>query len=369
MSAEPLRIGVVGGGLIAQAVHLPRLAADPARFAVVGIADPSPKVIGALAARYAPAHGYLDWRDLLDREELDAVAVCSPHSTHAEVVLAALDRGLHAFVEKPLCITVEDAERIAERAHATGLVVQVGYMKRHSDAYAAFVGALPAADGLRIVDVVTYDPWMAREPFVPWREMVQADDVPAAVRRAGAADEARQVEQAVGRGDPETVRAFSYTFLACLVHDVNLVHGALDALGLDAPAEAVAGSAGAGGDAAAGTLRLPGGGVWQISWALLRRLMHFEERVTLLFDDGVHELRFPMPYDPALPAVHRVVDAPDGAHRDRGAEHVTDSYAAELSAFHSGVRAGAPNRTPPEQSIRDLALLRDLFLRADPGRQ
>ena len=92
MSAEPLRIGVVGGGLIAQAVHLPRLAADPARFAVVGIADPSPKVIGALAARYAPAHGYLDWRDLLDREELDAVAVCSPHSTHAEVVLAALDR-------------------------------------------------------------------------------------------------------------------------------------------------------------------------------------------------------------------------------------------------------------------------------------
>ena len=96
--------------------------------------------------------------------------------------------------------------------------------------------------------------------------------------------------------------------------------------------------------------------------------MHFEERVTLLFDDGVHELRFPMPYDPALPAVHRVVDAPDGAHRDR--EHVTDSYAAELSAFHSSVRAGAPNRTPPEQSIRDLALLRDLFLiRAYLGRQ
>ena len=362
MSAEPLRIGVVGGGLIAQAIHLPRLAAAPERFAIAGVADPSRRVIEALAARYAPARGYLDWRELLEHEELDAVAVCSPHSTHAEVVLAALDRGVHAFVEKPLCVTVEDAEAIAERARGTGLVVQVGYMKRYSDACAAFTRDLPEAAGLRGIDVVTYDPWMAREPFVPWGEMVQADDVPAAVRAAGAADEARQVEQAVGRADPETVRAFSYTFLACLVHDVNLVHGVLEALGLDGPVEAVWSAARADGDAAAGTLRLPGGAVWHSTFALLRRIEHFEERLTLLFDDGVHELRFAMPYDPTLPVVHRVVDAPGGVHRERSAEHRTDSYAAELARFHDCVRDGAPNLTPPAQSIRDLALLRDLYL-------
>ena len=362
MSAEPLRVGVVGGGLIAQAIHLPRLASAPGRFAVAGVADPSPRVIEALAARYAPARGYLDWRELLEREALDAVAVCSPHATHAEVVLAALDRGLHAFVEKPLCITVEDAEAIAERARSTGLVVQVGYMKRYTEAFAAFTRELPSAAGLRGIDVVTYDPWMAREPFVPWSEMVQADDVPAAVRAAGAADEARQVEQAVGRGDAETVRAFSYTFLACLVHDVNLVHGMLEALGLDGPVEAVWSTARADGDAAAGTLRLPGGAAWHTTFALLRRIEHFEERVTLLFDEGVHELRFPMPYDAALPVLHRIVDAPGGAHRDRTAEHRTDSYAAELARFHDSVRAGAANLTPPEQSIRDLAVLRDLYL-------
>ena len=349
MSTGPLRIGVVGGGLIAQAVHLPRLAAAPERFAIAGVADPSPRVAEALAARYAPARGYLDWRELLEREELDAVAVCSPHSTHAEIVLAALDRGLHAFVEKPLCITVEDAWAIAERARARNRVVQVGYMKRYSDAYAALVAGLPEASGLRLVDVVTYDPWMAREPFVPWREMVQADDAPAAVRAAGAAAEARQVEQAVGRGDPETVRAFSYSFLACLVHDVNLVHGVLDTLGLDGPAAPLSGAVWAGGDAASATLRLPGGALWHCSWTLLRRLMHFEERITLLFDDGVHELRFPMPYDTAVPVAHRVVDAPAGVHRDRTAEHVTDAYAAELAHFHDCVRTGAPTLTPPSR--------------------
>jgi predicted dehydrogenase len=188
------------------------------------------------------------------------------------------------------------------------------------------------------------------------------------VRATGAAEEARQVEQAVGRGDPETVRAFSYTFLACLVHDVNLVNGVLDALGLDEHVEALTGAAWAGGDAAAGTLRLPGGGIWHLSWALLRRLEHFEERVTLLFDDGVHELRFPMPYDAGAPAVHRVIDAPGGRHRDRALEHVSDSYAAELAHFWSSVRTATPSRTPPEQSVRDLALLRDLFLCGDPGR-
>jgi predicted dehydrogenase len=362
MSAEPLRVGVVGGGLIAQAIHLPRLAAAPDRFAIAGVADPSPRVIEALAARYAPARGYLDWRELLEREELDAVAVCSPHSTHAEVVLAALDRGLHAFVEKPLCVTVEDAEAIAERARATGLVVQVGYMKRYSDAYAALTRDLPAVAGLRGIDVVTYDPWMAREPFVPWSDMVQADDVPADVRKAGADDEARQVEQAVGSGDAETVRAYSYTFLACLVHDVNLVHGVLDTLGLDDPVEAVWSAARADGDAAAATLRVPGGAVWHSTFALLRRIEHFEERITLLFDDGVHELRFPAPYDASLPVVYHIVDAPAGEHRERTAELITDSYAAELARFHDCVRAGATNLTPPEQSIRDLALLRDLFL-------
>ena len=95
--------------------------------------------------------------------------------------------------------------------------------------------------------------------------------------------------------------------------------------------------------------------------------MHFEERVILLFDDGVHELRFPMPYNAALPVTHRVVDTANGAHRDRTTEHVTGSYEAELAAFHACIRGGGPNPTPPELSIRDLELLRDLFLASSPA--
>jgi predicted dehydrogenase len=356
-----LRVGVVGGGLIAQAVHLPNLAAMPERFAIGAIADPSQRVREALAARHPGAAVHADWRDLIEREQLDAVVVCAPRATHAAVVRAALDSGLHVFVEKPLCISIEDADSICERTAAGRQVVQVGYMKRYTRAYEAFLEALPGSgDGLRLVDVVTYDPWMAREPFVPWSAMTPADDVPAEVLAAGVEDERRQVAQAVGADDPETVRAYSDTFLACLVHDVNLVHGALDRLGV-AEAQARESAAWAGGEAASASLRLPGGALWRTSWMLLRGLMTFEERARLYFDDAIHELVFPAPYHVQSPVAHRISSG-GGAHRVREAEFVDDPYRAELEHFHDCIVGGETCRTPPEQARRDLVALRDLYL-------
>jgi predicted dehydrogenase len=355
-----LRVGVVGCGLIAQAIHLPNLA-RLGEFAMVAVADPSARVREAVSARYPPARVHADWHVLLEREELDALVVCSPHSTHAEVVTAALEQGLHVFVEKPLCIAVEDADAIAELARAADRVVQVGYMKRFSRAYEALLGGLPASpDGVRLIDVVTYDPWMAREPFVPWSNMTPASDLPA----PDDTSERRQVAQAVGRDDPETVRAYSYTFLACLVHDVNLVHGALDHMGL-ARAEPRESAVWADGDAAAASLRLGGGALWRTSWMLLRGLMDFEERARFYFDDSVHELRLPVPYHTEAPAEHSVTSGEGGAHSVRKDSFVDDPYVAELRHFHACVTAGEACRTPPEQARRDIAVLRDLFLLRD----
>ena len=358
--SERLRTAVVGGGLIAQAIHLPNLARCADAFELVAIADVSLRVAEGLAAQYAPARGYTDWRAMLDAEEdLDAVVVCSPHATHAEVTLAALDRGLHVLVEKPLCIAPEDAHAIRRRRDETSLVVQVGYMKRYDPAHEAFVAALPSsADGLRFVDVVTYDPWMAREPFVPWSRMIRGEDVPEAVLEAGRAGEAEQVGRAVGADDPGTVRAYSYTFLACLVHDVNLVHGALDRLGVGAVVP-VSAAHWADGDAASFTARLPNGATWQCAWLLLRGMQEFRERAALYFADAVHELEMPAPYWPQAPRLHRVTGAPP-------TEHTGDAYVAELRHFHACIADGVTCRTPPEQGARDIELLRDLYRLTQP---
>ena len=78
---------------------------------------------------------------------LDAIVVCSPAGTHAEVVLAALDAGLHVFVEKPMCITLADADAIVAARDRAGQVVQVGTMKRYDPAVEAMLDELPDVGG------------------------------------------------------------------------------------------------------------------------------------------------------------------------------------------------------------------------------
>jgi predicted dehydrogenase len=122
-----VRIGVVGGGLIAQVAHLPALRALDARYTLVALAEPDDGVREALARRYGIA-AHADHRALLENHALDALLVCSPNGTHARVTLDALEAGLHVLVEKPLCLSPRDAEAIVSRACARDVVVQVGYM-------------------------------------------------------------------------------------------------------------------------------------------------------------------------------------------------------------------------------------------------
>lgn len=365
---ESLRTAVVGGGLIAQAAHLPNLRRLPGRFRLEALADPSAATREAAAARFGPLRTYADWRELLDAEALDALVVCSPHATHAEVTLAALDRGLHVLVEKPLCITVQDADRIAALARERERVVQVGYMKRFDPAVEALLERLPEEPGgLRFVDVVTYDPWMARAPFFRPDELTAAQDVPAAVLEAGREAERAQVEAAVGAGDPATVRAFSYTYLACLVHDVNLVHGALERLRAPLPATPVTSAHRADGKAASAVLEVADGVRWNCTWLLLDGLEEFQETVSLYFEDAIHTLRFPSPYLGAAPTRYEQVGGQDGTTVRHRRERLHESYMSELEHFHDCIVAGVACRTPPEQARQDLALLRDLFLAASPA--
>src|SRR6266581_1814624 len=105
-----VRVGVIGCGMVAQAEHLQNLLQLSDRFEIAALADPSPTVRDAIAARYAVASAYDDHRALLEAGEIDAVVISSPAATHAAIVVDALAADLHVFVEKPLCITLADAD-------------------------------------------------------------------------------------------------------------------------------------------------------------------------------------------------------------------------------------------------------------------
>lgn len=80
-----------------------------------------------VSARCPNARRYRDWREMLDKEkDLDAVVVSTPDHMHAAAAIAAMKRGLHVYVEKPLVRTFFEAERFRKVAEACGVVTQMG---------------------------------------------------------------------------------------------------------------------------------------------------------------------------------------------------------------------------------------------------
>lgn len=368
--SEVLRIGVVGGGLIAQAIHLPRIARLNDHFELVGIVDPSKAVRDALCARYPSARPYAEARAMLEAQNPDCVVVCSPNATHASVVLDALDAGAHVLVEKPLCINPSDSQRICGRRQETGRVVQVGYMKRFDPAFESLLESLPASGaGLRMIDVVTYDPYLPRAPFVSPDLLVTGTDIPTHLIDELKASERDQVEAALGRVSEGWVRTFTDIYLGALVHDINLVHGVVDSLGLAFPGTVLGSNHWADGNAADAYIRLSNGASWHCAWLLLEGLEEFRERASFYFGGVVHELQFSAPYLVEHAATHRIVRAAGSQHRSEVRQRIADSYLAQLKHFHACIVEGSACRNPPEQAALDIELLRDLFhrhLASDP---
>ena len=356
-----VRVGVVGGGLVAQAMHLNYLSAQRERFELVALAEPSATVRESLGARYGIRGLHTDYRALLDAGGIDAVVVCSPAGTHAGAVLDALAAGLHVFVEKPMCITLADADAIVVARERASRVVQVGTMKRFDPAYERMLAELPpSAERLRYVSVVVNDPEF--DPYFADGEIVRGDDIPSEVVETGRRAESEQVEAAVGAGDPDTVRAFSESYLGSLVHDLNVVHGLLEQMGEPLPAEVVSGDWWNEGRAVTGAIRLTNGARWDSAWIQLLDTFEYRETISLFFADSVRTLTFPSPWLKQHPTVYRRSERDGRANAVRIASSYEESFSRELAHFHACITEGASCRTPPEQARLDIEVLTRMFL-------
>ena len=97
-------------------------------FEIVGLVNRSPVDLPEELRGYPLTE---DFHEALGRLKPDCVCVATYTDSHAEYAVTAMEAGAHVFVEKPLAMTVADAQRVADRAHATGRKVVVGYILRH----------------------------------------------------------------------------------------------------------------------------------------------------------------------------------------------------------------------------------------------
>ena len=73
---------------------------------------------------------FTDHNEMLDAVELDAVSICTYNSTHAECTIDALNKGVHVLLEKPMCVTIEEAVEIMKAEKDSGKVLSIGFQPR-----------------------------------------------------------------------------------------------------------------------------------------------------------------------------------------------------------------------------------------------
>jgi predicted dehydrogenase len=121
--SEPVRMGVVGAGTLAQRGTLPHLAQDDVRDRVrmQAVCDPVEGRAEEMAARFGVPRAYASYDDLLDKGEVDAVTIASPIGLHYEQCKQALLAGKHVHVNKTMTTTVAEATELIDLAAERGL--------------------------------------------------------------------------------------------------------------------------------------------------------------------------------------------------------------------------------------------------------
>ncbi len=130
-SPSPLRVAVIGTGGYASGVHLPNLARLKSAI-LQATASKSGASATVAARKFGARYATSDYQAIIGDDSIDAVLIATRHSSHAELVLAALEAGKHVYVEKPMALTIADCLRIVAAQRRSGRVLRVGFNRRFS---------------------------------------------------------------------------------------------------------------------------------------------------------------------------------------------------------------------------------------------
>jgi predicted dehydrogenase len=134
MTGDHVRIGVIGTSWFADALHLPALKSHPAAD-MVAVCGRNGEKAREVAGKYSIPATYTDYRQMIQREKLDAVVIVTPDDLHYEMAMAALDAGLHVLCEKPLALDVKQARAMMEQAAAKHLITMTFFTYRWLPVY------------------------------------------------------------------------------------------------------------------------------------------------------------------------------------------------------------------------------------------
>ena len=132
-TGKKVKIGIIGTGWIAEA-HVKNYLRCP-DVEIVAAAD----LVPGKAEKFCKDNGidgirlYPDHKTMIDAEELDAVSVCTYNRTHAECSIYALEHGVNVLLEKPMCVTLDEAVEIVKAEKKSGKILSIGFQPRFDE--------------------------------------------------------------------------------------------------------------------------------------------------------------------------------------------------------------------------------------------
>ena len=152
---EKIRVGIIGTGGISYS-HMDGYKNMADRVEVVAVCDIDEAKVQAYAAKFSVPRWYTDCHEMMEKESLDCVSVCTWNAAHKECTITALRGGANVICEKPMAMNAAEAEEMRAVAKECGKLLQVGFVRRFGS----------DADAIRKwnADGITGDIYFAKAP-------------------------------------------------------------------------------------------------------------------------------------------------------------------------------------------------------------
>jgi predicted dehydrogenase len=169
---KKVRCAVIGAGWWATTAHLPVLKSHP-DVELVAVQSLDEKRIQQIARDFGAARALTNWEDVLAIASLDVVVIASTPNMHFQQAAAALERGLHILLEKPMTFTALEATKLVRLAQAKGLHLVMGYpfhYTRHAGEAQRLIADGELGD-VRMISIMMVDECLGLYQGLPWSEI------------------------------------------------------------------------------------------------------------------------------------------------------------------------------------------------------
>lgn len=357
-----IRVGIIGCGEVTQINHLHSLKFLSDLFEATAISDVSKQVLEGVGNLHGIKQRFLDYRDLVKNPHIDAVLITTPHVYHSEQALAAIANGKHVLVEKPMSMTLEDADKLISAQKQSGLTVQVGYMRRYATAFTEAVARVKNLGGIRLArvhDVIGWNSLM----ITPTSRVIRGDDVSAQLKEEGERLSQEKIRQAIGDA-PQELQVAYQVLLGLSTHDISAMR---ELIGMPKRVLYAA--------------QRSGGMYLTAAFDYGDFICHFETGIDDIARFDCHlevygksqtlRVEYQSPYVRHQATRLNVINAKpeSGLHTEVIQPAVEDNFTQEWKAFYENVTTGKTPKTNPEDYRHDLKLFSQMIEKLREGQR